>query len=519
MDPAEYIVDLKESFSGVWEQSVEDRFLAETSKIKEAGAAQSPYADAFERLETAESEYRECGADCSRCSRDIDVYADDVVAAEPEFWRQRLEQASSAVATTAVHAGVLHQWRRDLEAMLEQWKETYADEELAALYQRFKKQLEAIALVRQGSQGGEGLGFARGWDLSTAELMGCDAAALLEWLKKIEHDSELKRICDLIGRAVERDQEHEMRRIKIVRRETQVEQAVDRRAREEIDGLTFGRNIEDIVPSELVACADEDMEILFDLKFIEGRLLSFDKIGQVDVPRTREESAEVKSPISEACGPVIVCVDTSGSMSGKPEQIAKAVTLALALRAREEHRKCFLIQTSTHSLTMDLSEEDGLARITKFLSQSFGGGTDADQMIGSVIEAMARPGYERSDMLMVSDLIFGDRVKSFAAKMRKQQEQGSRFYALVVKDGSGWFTGFSRLFSNTLSDKGLERWSNYGFDRMWKYDAESRRISEMGGTIPIRVMDSNCPASGSFLAGSHAKSWINKSKFPWHGVC
>ena len=42
-------------------------------------------------------------------------------------------------------------------------------------------------------------------------------------------------------------------------------------------------------------------------------------------------------------GPFIVCVDTSGSMGGYPEECAKALFLALLKVAMDEKRGCYLL--------------------------------------------------------------------------------------------------------------------------------------------------------------------------------
>ena len=46
--------------------------------------------------------------------------------------------------------------------------------------------------------------------------------------------------------------------------------------------------------------------------------------------KEEHESEEVDVAKKEQKGPVIICVDTSGSMQGTPENIAKTVTFALS---------------------------------------------------------------------------------------------------------------------------------------------------------------------------------------------
>ena len=78
-------------------------------------------------------------------------------------------------------------------------------------------------------------------------------------------------------------------------------------------------------------------------------------------------------------GPVIVCLDTSGSMSGKRGLLAKAIVLHLLLIAHDEARRCHVFSFSgpgdvvEHSL--DLSPA-GVETMLAFLLLDFAGGTD-----------------------------------------------------------------------------------------------------------------------------------------------
>ncbi|POB66811.1 protein viaA, partial [Vibrio vulnificus] len=59
-------------------------------------------------------------------------------------------------------------------------------------------------------------------------------------------------------------------------------------------------------------------------------------------------------------GPFVLCVDASGSMSGFPEQSAKAMAYALMQIALAEGRDCYVILFSTEQITYELTKQDGL---------------------------------------------------------------------------------------------------------------------------------------------------------------
>lgn len=244
---------------------------------------------------------------------------------------------------------------------------------------------------------------------------------------------ELKRLCDLLGRlmAAEKCKERE----EIVTTVEYEVPKIDTSVKEEIAGITLGRSIEDVVPSELATCGDSDLETLFDLKFIEGRLMCFEKSGVLFEKRTKDEAQTVERETVDGRGPMILCIDTSGSMSGNPEVVAKAVSLALVMRARQEKRKCYLIKFSTGIEAQNVGDGASLDAIIGFLSSSFNGGTDADRALKAGIKMMEQNDYRKADLLVVSDFCFGGRRKKISNRIIEQKKSGNRFYAVIVDNG------------------------------------------------------------------------------------
>lgn len=103
-------------------------------------------------------------------------------------------------------------------------------------------------------------------------------------------------------------------------------------AKEEICGVTLGRDLENVLPEELTLIDDKDFHILFDLKFTENRLFYFEK-------QSYESEGEAEK--AQEKGAMILCMDTNDSISGTPECVTKAIALFIAQRAVEFGRKCF----------------------------------------------------------------------------------------------------------------------------------------------------------------------------------
>ncbi len=78
-------------------------------------------------------------------------------------------------------------------------------------------------------------------------------------------------------------------------------------------------------------------------------------------------------------GPMLVCVDTSGSMQGGAEAVAKAVVLEAARCAHAQRRACrvYAFGGPDEVVEMELGvDAEGVGRLARFLGQGFGGGTD-----------------------------------------------------------------------------------------------------------------------------------------------
>jgi uncharacterized protein with von Willebrand factor type A (vWA) domain len=114
---------------------------------------------------------------------------------------------------------------------------------------------------------------------------------------------------------------------------------------------------------------------------------------RVVTERELQEEIEGKRPIQER-GPMVVIVDTSGSMHGLPERVAKALTLEALRTAHAERRGCYLYaysgrgQVIEHEL--DLSS-DGIGRLLSFFVVTFAGATAFITSARRFARAVSRP--------------------------------------------------------------------------------------------------------------------------------
>lgn len=79
-------------------------------------------------------------------------------------------------------------------------------------------------------------------------------------------------------------------------------------------------------------------------------------------------------------GPIILCLDTSGSMVGGREKIAKALALETLRGAHRQRRQAYLYAFSGPMQVQELElkcDTVSLGPLLDFLSHSFNGGTGA----------------------------------------------------------------------------------------------------------------------------------------------
>jgi uncharacterized protein with von Willebrand factor type A (vWA) domain len=109
-------------------------------------------------------------------------------------------------------------------------------------------------------------------------------------------------------------------------------------------------------------------------------------------------------------GPIVLCLDTSGSMRGAPETLAKAVALATLRTAHAEGRRCLLMafggsdEVLEHELALTAQ---GLDALMALMGQSFDGGTDLQAPVERAVARVQQAGWRSADLLIVSDGEFG----------------------------------------------------------------------------------------------------------------
>jgi uncharacterized protein with von Willebrand factor type A (vWA) domain len=183
----------------------------------------------------------------------------------------------------------------------------------------------------------------------------------------------------------------------------------------ELRGIRLGDRIERLLGSELQQLRHPVLHKLWRARKAEARLLTYDTQAMLidwrpDPQAPPQQRPQPPEPEALEQGPLIICLDTSGSMQGAPESIAKAVVLEAARVAQRERRRCLVIAfggpDEVIEQTLDFSP-DGFARLLQLIGQGFDGGTDVQTPIECALLRVRERQWASADILIVSDGEFG----------------------------------------------------------------------------------------------------------------
>ena len=191
-----------------------------------------------------------------------------------------------------------------------------------------------------------------------------------------------------------------------------------------------GKDLKNLLPSEVAILSDKQTESFFFLKYASQQLQLFAKRPK-DESRFKMEQKHKKEPRLEK-GPIIVAIDTSASMTGKPLKIAHSILLQLLRLARKQKRNCFLMSFSVRAKSLDLSIPNNWRYLNQFLKDRYSGGTDGEQMLNKAIGMLHTKNFGMADVLIISDFYFSYPQKQTREKMAQEHLRGTRFYGLKI---------------------------------------------------------------------------------------
>ena len=266
-------------------------------------------------------------------------------------------------------------------------------EAMSPAIQEMKQTKDSLKSLLGGTSAGSG----------DAELKKVPLRDQISLAEKIASNKQMKEIADWAGR------------FKQVARKKQKSKHSESMER---SGVTLGNDIERLLPMELGLYTHPITKNDFLRRFVEGQTMQYEQKGHEVLGK----------------GPIVLCLDQSGSMH-KLDTQSKGFTLALMSIARKQKRDFCLILFSTR--TKIFKYERGKIKSSDMinLAQTFlGGGTDFALPLERAMNVINESRFKQADVVFVTD--GEDRVKDSFLEVFNKKKKKKEFNVLSLTIGS-----------------------------------------------------------------------------------
>jgi uncharacterized protein with von Willebrand factor type A (vWA) domain len=210
----------------------------------------------------------------------------------------------------------------------------------------------------------------------------------------------------------------------------------------ETRGVCRSGRIARMLPSETLLLTNRHLRLVWHAHHAERSLLTYEEDERMQevvperVPVVQSNPRRRPNRRMEA-GPMLVCVDTSGSMQGGAEEVAKAVVLEAMRAAHAQRRACHVYAFGGPDEIVELElglDAPGVERLARFLGQGFRGGTDIGGPLERALARLADERWQLADLLIASDGEFGATPATAAAVADAKIALGLRVQGVLVGD-------------------------------------------------------------------------------------
>jgi len=180
----------------------------------------------------------------------------------------------------------------------------------------------------------------------------------------------------------------------------------------EVEDIYLSDDVYKLTSSEMLGLVDPDLLPLFTQKYLDKKLQTF----------------RVKNKHEKGLGPIIICIDVSGSMNGNRDIWAKAVAAALVKIATVDKREIDVVMFDTdvkHRYTFNNPDEDSntTSSLVDMLTFHTGGGTNFNAPLKETIKILkGKHNMRKADLIFITDgeAEFSDDVKENILGIKKE---------------------------------------------------------------------------------------------------
>ncbi|HRP67449.1 MAG TPA: VWA domain-containing protein [Thauera sp.] len=286
------------------------------------------------------------------------------------------------------------------------------------------------------------------WDSLRGLLRSTEWREVVRIRKLFECLPELARIIRSLGRARQaEDEAASSQAVQPVTEPASVLRSAARRLRvPELPGETRGVHrsgrVARMLPAEAMLLGHPQLRLVWHARHAERTLLAYEDDDHLQeeclrpAPVLRPSLRPAPAKRLEM-GPMLVCVDTSGSMQGGAEAVAKAVVLEAVRCAHAQGRACLVFAFGGPDEVVEMAlgiDAPGVAQLAHFLGRSFGGGTDICGPLERAIARLEEAEWQLADLLIASDGEFGA-TPALAERLHVvRREQGLRVQGILIGD-------------------------------------------------------------------------------------
>lgn len=245
----------------------------------------------------------------------------------------------------------------------------------------------------------------------------------LSLVKEMERNQRIKEVIKKLGK-------------NYIPSEKKLKPKVLKRNNNEVLGIYKSDDLARILSSELTNFESEELEYLFYSKFLEKSLLTYEIVSKEHKYNSKEKKEYINL---ENKGPVVACLDTSGSMNGLPILKAKALLLSISKILEKENRSLYIIIFGDKGETKELSisNDSEINQILPFLNSGFNGGTDFETPLEKAIDIINNlKDYNKADILMITDGLCELSDKFIKKLEQNKSNLGINIYTIICNKDS-----------------------------------------------------------------------------------
>jgi uncharacterized protein with von Willebrand factor type A (vWA) domain len=309
------------------------------------------------------------------------------------------------------------------------------------------------------------------WDMMRGLLRSSGWQEVVRARRLIESLPELARIVRQLGRARATDEPDASNRsdVAVMEEHLALREVVREVQVPDYPGETLGvrrsGRVARMLPAEAMLLLHPRLRLVWHARHAERTLLGYEDSDRM--PEMARELAPAWRPSARRApdrrlemGPMLVCVDTSGSMQGGAEAVAKAVVLEAMRTAHAQQRACHLFAFSGPEEVVETElglDCDAVARLAAFMGQTFHGGTDISGPLERALAKLDERRWQLADLLIASDGEFGATPAVAARIRRAKDEMGLRIQGILIGDRET--VGFLEIADDI---HWLRDWRRYG---------------------------------------------------------